>query len=156
MSLSAVVRVDDRGYDNGVISAVLINLHEDLSHNRPTKEQELIMSIGSDGILVGVIMAGLLADNRGRKFGIYAGCFMFLIGSRLQAAAFSVAQMTVGRFVMGLGDESAAMIIIHPSAPPSPACEAAGFGVVGHHYREKWACIFPALHPAIDQCLAVG
>lgn len=36
---------------------------------------------------------------------------MFIIGSIVQAVAYSVAQMTVGRFVVGLGVGSAAMII---------------------------------------------
>lgn len=36
---------------------------------------------------------------------------MFIIGAILQAIAFSLAQMSVGRFVVGLGVGSAAMII---------------------------------------------
>lgn len=57
-------------------------------------------------------MAGLPADRFGRKLGIYLGCLLFLIGSVIQAASFSVVQMTVGRFIVGLGVGSAAMIIV--------------------------------------------
>lgn len=47
----------------------------------------------------------------GRKFGIYLGCLLFIAGSVIQAAAFDVAQMSAGRFIVGLGVGSAAMII---------------------------------------------
>lgn len=72
----------------------------------------MVTSLTSGGALVGALIAGLPADKYGRKFGIYAGCALFLIGSVVQAAAFSVAQMAVGRFVVGLGVGSAAMIIV--------------------------------------------
>jgi MFS transporter, SP family, solute carrier family 2 (myo-inositol transporter), member 13 len=39
------------------------------------------------------------------------GCFLFVIGAILQATSYSLAQMTVGRFVVGLGVGSAAMIV---------------------------------------------
>lgn len=100
------------GYDTGVISAVLVNLHSDLGHVLSSSEQELITSLTSGGALVGAVIAGMTADKYGRKFGIYIGCFLFLVGSILQAAAFSLAQMSVGRFVVGLGVGSAAMIIV--------------------------------------------
>ncbi|KAF6826845.1 myo-inositol transporter [Colletotrichum plurivorum] len=99
------------GYDTGVISAVLVSLKSDLGHELSSSEQELVTSITSGGALIGAIMAGLPADRYGRKLGIYVGCVLFLIGSIIQAAAFSVVQMTVGRFVVGLGVGSAAMII---------------------------------------------
>lgn len=61
--------------------------------------------------MVGAVIAGLTSDRYGRKLGVYLGCFLFVIGAVLQAAAFTLAQMTVGRFVVGLGVGSAAMII---------------------------------------------
>ncbi|CCF36464.1 myo-inositol transporter [Colletotrichum higginsianum] len=99
------------GYDTGVISAVLVSLKDDLGHELDSHEQELITSITSGGALLGALIAGLPADRYGRKLGIYLGCLLFLIGTIIQAAAFSVAQMTVGRLVVGLGVGSAAMII---------------------------------------------
>ncbi|KAH7143575.1 general substrate transporter [Dactylonectria macrodidyma] len=99
------------GYDTGVISAVLVTLKDDLGHELSSKEQELITSLTSGGALVGALIAGLPADKYGRKLGIYVGCFLFLVGSVIQAASFTVAQMSVGRFVVGLGVGSAAMII---------------------------------------------
>ncbi|RYO81935.1 hypothetical protein DL764_009689 [Monosporascus ibericus] len=99
------------GYDTGVISAVLVSLGDDLGHKLSSKEQELITSITSGGALLGALIAGLPADKFGRKFGVYAGCVLFFVGSVIQAASYTVAQMTVGRLVVGLGVGSAAMII---------------------------------------------
>lgn len=100
------------GYDTGVISAVLVSLGDDLGHKLSSSEQELITSLTSGGALIGALIAGLPADKYGRKLGIYIGCVLFLIGSIIQAAAFSLPQMAVGRFVVGLGVGSAAMIVV--------------------------------------------
>ncbi|KAJ9157292.1 Myo-inositol transporter [Pleurostoma richardsiae] len=99
------------GYDTGVISAVLVNLGDDLGHELSSSEKELVTSLTSGGALIGSLIAGLPADRFGRKFGINVGCILFLVGSVIQASAFSIVQMSVGRFVVGLGVGSAAMII---------------------------------------------
>jgi SP family myo-inositol transporter-like MFS transporter 13 len=99
------------GYDTGVISAVLISLKSDLGHVLSSSEQELITSITSGGALVGAVIAGLFADRFGRKLPLYLGCFVFSVGAIIQAAAYSLTQMTIGRFIVGLGVGSAAMVI---------------------------------------------
>jgi SP family myo-inositol transporter-like MFS transporter 13 len=100
------------GYDTGIISAVLVYLGDDLN-NRPasSNEKELITSLCSGGAFIGAIIAGLTADKFGRKMAIYAGCFLFTLGAILQAAAYSIAQMAVGRLVVGFGVGSAAMVV---------------------------------------------
>ena len=60
---------------------------------------------------VGAIIAGLTADKYGRKIAIYVGCILFTIGAILQAASYSIAQMAVGRLVVGFGVGSAAMVV---------------------------------------------
>jgi SP family myo-inositol transporter-like MFS transporter 13 len=89
-----------------------VSIGSDLGHEISSSEAELITSITSGGALIGALMAGIPADRYGRKLGIYIGCVLFFIGSVLQAASFTVAQMTVGRFVVGLGVGSASMIIV--------------------------------------------
>lgn len=95
------------GYDTGVISAVLVTLGTDLGKALTSSEQELITSITSGGALIGAVVAGMTSDKYGRKFGVYFGCVLFIAGAVIQAAAYSLAQMTVGRFVVGLGVGSA-------------------------------------------------
>jgi SP family myo-inositol transporter-like MFS transporter 13 len=100
------------GYDTGIISAVLVYLDNDLN-GRPTSsgEKELITSLCSGGAFIGSIIAGLTADKYGRKIAIYVGCVLFTIGAILQASSYTIAQMAVGRLVVGFGVGSAAMVV---------------------------------------------
>lgn len=109
------------GYDTGIISAVLVYIGSDLGQTLNAGNRELITSITSGGAFFGAIAAGLSADRFGRKIAIYVGCALFIIGAILQATAFSLAQMTVGRLVVGLGVGSAAMIVPLYIAEVAPA-----------------------------------
>ncbi|KAF2149676.1 general substrate transporter [Myriangium duriaei CBS 260.36] len=99
------------GYDTGYISSVLVTIGTSLGHNLSSNEQELVTSLTSGGALVGAICAGTTADRFGRKMPIWAACATFVLGTLLQAAAYSLAQFAVGRFIVGLGVGSAAMIV---------------------------------------------
>jgi len=99
------------GYDTGIISAILVYLGNDLGKTLNSSEKELVTSSTSGGAFIGAVVAGLCADRYGRKMGIYTGCILFIIGAIIQAASYSIAQMTVGRAVVGLGVGSAAMIV---------------------------------------------
>lgn len=99
------------GYDTGYISSVLVTIGTSLGHELSTSEQELVTSLTSGGALVGAVGAGLTADRYGRKMPIWAACVVFMIGTTLQTASFSLPQFAVGRFVVGLGVGSAAMIV---------------------------------------------
>lgn len=90
------------GYDTGYISSVLVTIGTSLGHVLSSSEQELVTSLTSGGALVGAVGAGLTADRFGRRMPI---CTI------LQTAAYSVAQFAVGRFVVGLGVGSAAMVV---------------------------------------------
>lgn len=98
------------GYDTGYISSVLVTLGRALGHELSHSEEELVTSLTSGGALVGAVYAGLSADKWGRKMPIWVACALFLIGTILQTAAFSVPQFAVGRFIVGLGVGSASMI----------------------------------------------
>lgn len=99
------------GYDTGYISSVLVTIGTSLGHVLSSSEQELVTSLTSGGALVGAVFAGLTADRFGRKMPIWAACALFIIGTVLQTAAYSLAQFAVGRFVVGLGVGSAAMVV---------------------------------------------
>jgi SP family myo-inositol transporter-like MFS transporter 13 len=99
------------GYDTGIISAVLVYLGNDLDGRiMNSAEKEAITSLCSGGAFIGAIIAGLTADRYGRKAGIYVGCVLFTVGAIIQGAAYTFAQMCVGRLVVGFGVGSAAMI----------------------------------------------
>lgn len=87
-------------------------MEDDLGHKLTTSESELITSLTSGGALVGALIAGLLTDRFGRKLGMYIGCALFFTGSIIWSSSFSVPQMSLARFIVGLGVGSAAMIIV--------------------------------------------
>jgi SP family myo-inositol transporter-like MFS transporter 13 len=94
-----------------IVSAVLVYLGKDLDGRlMNAQEKEAITSLCSGGAFFGAIVAGIYADKFGRKTGIYIGCLLFTIGAVIQAASYTFAQMCVGRFIVGLGVGSAAMI----------------------------------------------
>lgn len=90
---------------------MLVTIGSSLGHTLSSSEQELVTSLTSGGALVGAVYAGLTADRFGRRMPIWAACIVFVIGTILQTAAFSLAQFAVGRFVVGLGVGSAAMVV---------------------------------------------
>ena len=99
----------------------MVYLNKDLGKELGSGEKELITSITSGGAFFGAIIAGMTADRFGRKGAIYVGCILFIIGAILQATAYSLAQMTVGRLVVGFGVGSAAMIVPLYIAEVAPA-----------------------------------
>ncbi|OGM48349.1 putative MFS sugar transporter [Aspergillus bombycis] len=110
------------GYDTGIISAVLVYIHDGLdSRTLTSNEKELITSLCSGGAFFGAIVAGLTADKLGRKAAIYFGCALFTIGAILQGAAYTIIQMAVGRVVVGFGVGSAAMVVPLYIAEVAPA-----------------------------------
>ncbi|KAE8389499.1 general substrate transporter [Aspergillus alliaceus] len=110
------------GYDTGIISAVLVYIHEGLNTRTLTSnEKELITLLCSGGAFYGAIMAGLTADKHGRKAAIYFGCVLFIVGAVLQGAAYMTVQMAVGRVIVGFGVGSAAMVAPLYIAEVAPA-----------------------------------
>ncbi|KAK7206019.1 hypothetical protein BZA70DRAFT_266363 [Myxozyma melibiosi] len=98
------------GYDLSIISGVLLMVGTDLGHTLSSNQQELLTSITSGGAFIGALCAGLMLDRFGRRFVIGLGAIFFTAGSVIQASSYSLAQMTVGRLVVGLGIGEAAMV----------------------------------------------
>lgn len=71
------------GYDTGIISAVLVYLHDDLN-GKPTtsNEKQLITSLCSGGAFFGAIVAGLTADKVHLPQGISISAHWCSLGER--------------------------------------------------------------------------
>lgn len=110
------------GYDTGVISGVLVVIGSDLDH-RPLSDsdKELITTLCAAGAFCGAIVAGISADKFGRRPAIWFASILFTIGAIIQATAYTMAQMCVGRVMIGLGVGSASMIVPLYIAELSPA-----------------------------------
>ena len=89
------------GYDLGVIVGALPALVEqfDLS---PAWEG-MVVAGASLGQVCGAIVGGHLTDKLGRKTMIRAQCFALSAGSILVATSSGVAQLLIGRIIMGFG-----------------------------------------------------
>lgn len=62
-----------------------------------------------------------IQNQFGRKMAMYLGCVLFVAGVVIQAASYTVAQMAVGRLVIGFGVGSAAMVLPLYVAEIAPA-----------------------------------
>ncbi|KAK7206404.1 general substrate transporter [Myxozyma melibiosi] len=110
------------GYDLAIISGVLVMLGTSLDHHvLSSNQQELLTSITSGGAFLGALMAGFMLDRFGRRTVIGIGAIIFTLGSLIQALSWSLAQMTVGRLVVGLGIGEAAMVAPIYIAEVAPA-----------------------------------
>lgn len=99
------------GYDTGVISGVLVVIGNALD-NKPlsSSEKELITALCAAGALIGAIIAGVTADKYGRKPAIWFASVLFTIGAIVQASSYTIAQMCIGRVLIGLGVGSASTV----------------------------------------------
>jgi SP family myo-inositol transporter-like MFS transporter 13 len=99
------------GYDTGVISGVLVVLGNDLN-NRPLSDsdKEVITTLCAVGAFIGAIVAGITADKYGRKPATWFASVLFTIGALVQATSYTMAQMSAGRLLVGLGVGSASMV----------------------------------------------
>jgi MFS transporter, SP family, solute carrier family 2 (myo-inositol transporter), member 13 len=99
------------GYDTGVISGVLVVIGSDLDGRLLTSnEKELITALCAAGALIGAIIAGITADKYGRRPAIWFASVLFTAGALVQALSYSIIQMCIGRFLIGLGVGSASMV----------------------------------------------
>ncbi|KAE8333617.1 general substrate transporter [Aspergillus sergii] len=91
------------GYDTGIISSALVVFHRDLGHDLSREEKQLLTSLTSGGAFIGALIAALTTDAIGRKMVIGLGCIWFTVGSVLASSAYSVALMSIARFIIGVG-----------------------------------------------------
>jgi MFS transporter, SP family, sugar:H+ symporter len=104
------------GYDSGYISSVMAMGRFKYEYGHPvpismdptgysygTWQRSLTVSILSAGTFFGALISGVLADWKGRRSTIIAGCFVFIVGVVIQLCDTHVAALVVGRLVAGFG-----------------------------------------------------
>lgn len=101
------------GYDQGVMSGLLTG--EAFTRTFPEIDttnggggssslQGTVVAIYEIGCFFGAIFCLLAGEYLGRRRSIMIGCVVLSIGAALQASAFGIPQMIVGRIVAGLGN----------------------------------------------------
>ncbi|KAF4547697.1 Sugar (and other) transporter-like protein 9 [Elsinoe fawcettii] len=96
------------GYDQAVFSGVLVTQNfletHDLVGPSRTNVLSTVAAIYNIGCLVGAIVAFTIGERLGRKKTILLGTSIMTMGAILCAASFSLAQMFVGRIILGIGN----------------------------------------------------
>ncbi|KAK2613986.1 hypothetical protein N8I77_000851 [Diaporthe amygdali] len=101
------------GYDQGVMSGLLtgsaftaqfpeIDTNEG-SHGSASL-QGTVVAIYEIGCFFGSILALVFGEKLGRRMTILIGCLILCVGGALQASAYSIPHLIVGRIVAGLGN----------------------------------------------------
>ncbi|EJD45345.1 general substrate transporter [Auricularia subglabra TFB-10046 SS5] len=96
------------GYDQGVFSGVVVTdnflvLHDLVGPTR-TKVLSTVTAIYNVGCFLGAIIAFTIGERTGRKWSIINGTTVMAVGAVLQASSYSLAQMFVGRIILGIGN----------------------------------------------------
>ncbi|MDM1544415.1 MFS transporter [Ignatzschineria indica] len=89
------------GYDTVAIGYIAPSLIEEWGIEKP--ELASVMSAGLFGIAIGAIAFGPIADRIGRKIMLIVSVLVFGIGTLLSAYSQSLDQLTLLRFITGIG-----------------------------------------------------
>ena len=76
----------------------------DLDNGGSASLQGLVVSIYEIGCFVGALVCLFFGEYLGRRWSIMIGCTILSVGAVLQAAAFGIPQMIIGRIVAGIGN----------------------------------------------------
>ena len=92
------------GYDQGVFGGVLTNpAFIEVFDNPSAVVQSQLVSTYYLGAVFGALASNYIGDKIGRKRAILLGCIFLAVGGALQAAAYGLPMMLVGRIVGGIG-----------------------------------------------------
>lgn len=92
------------GYDQGVFGGILSNpaFQEQFDHPDATIEGQIVSSYVL-GCIIGAFTSMFLGDRLGRRKSIGVACTFLTAGGVLQATAFTLPHMIVGRILSGIG-----------------------------------------------------
>ncbi|KFY67099.1 hypothetical protein V496_01753 [Pseudogymnoascus sp. VKM F-4515 (FW-2607)] len=101
------------GYDQGVMSGLLTGsaftnqfpeIDTTPGGNGSSSLQGTVVAIYEIGCFFGAIFCFMFGERLGRRYSIMLGCVVLAIGGALQASAYNIPHMIVGRIVAGLGN----------------------------------------------------
>lgn len=91
------------GYDQGVFGGLLDNdpFLRTFNYSNTTINGQIVATYDI-GCIIGTLLSMYAGDKLGRRRSILVGCCVLIVGTVLQASAFALAQMIVGRVVAGI------------------------------------------------------
>ncbi|KAI0439501.1 general substrate transporter [Xylaria telfairii] len=92
------------GWDQGVMAMIIAD-ERWLKLMQPANDWSVgfVISIYNIGCVIGALTIGFFADVCGRERTISLASTVFIVGALLQAASTTIAQISLGRLVLGLG-----------------------------------------------------
>ncbi|KAL4763080.1 sugar porter family MFS transporter [Aspergillus foveolatus] len=99
------------GYDLGVIAEALASPSLIDAFQADATERGAVTSVFTGGAFFGAYFAGPLGDHAGRKWTIFVGALIFILGGSLQTAAQNLSYLYAGRSIAGLGVGILVMIV---------------------------------------------
>ncbi|KAK2788414.1 hypothetical protein FQN51_002907 [Onygenales sp. PD_10] len=91
------------GYGQGVMGVIVADERwQDLMKPKSSWVSGMVISLYDVGCFIGSMAVGSLADIYGRERTLALSSVIFVIGAVLQAASYSIAQITIGRIVLGV------------------------------------------------------
>lgn len=111
------------GYDGSLMGAInsypQYREYFGFSLTEGTPGTGIVYAIYTIGNLVGSFAAGPATDWKGRKWGMFIGCLIIIVGTCVQASSTNLGGFMGGRFVLGFG------VAITSTAGPAYASEMA-------------------------------
>ena len=107
------------GYDIGIISTTLLSIQKDIPMTS-LQEGWFVGMIGAGGFL-GCAVAGPMCDMFGRWKTMFFQNVIFAIGALITASSHSLAQLLIGRFLVGIASVTSAIAGVPYMTEISPA-----------------------------------
>ncbi|KAF2427264.1 general substrate transporter [Tothia fuscella] len=127
------------GYDGSLMGGInAMDTYRDYFHfpkNKGTPSTGIVYAIYTIGNMVGSFAAGPATDFRGRRWGMFIGSSIIIIGTCIQGPSRNLAQFMAGRFILGFG------VAITSAAGPAYVSEMAHpayRGVITGVYNTFW------------------
>ncbi|GAW13474.1 hypothetical protein ANO14919_028600 [Xylariales sp. No.14919] len=92
------------GWDQGVMAMIIAD-ERWLKLMQPANDWSVgfVISIYNIGCVIGALTIGLFADSCGRERTISLASTVFIFGALLQAVSYTIAQISIGRLILGVG-----------------------------------------------------
>ncbi|KAF8543136.1 general substrate transporter [Trichophaea hybrida] len=125
------------GYDGSLMGAInaMKSYEKQFGMKTTGASTGFVFAIYTLGNICGSFFAGPLTDTWGRRWGMFIGAVIIIIGTCIQAPADSMAQFKGGRFVLGFG------VAMTATAGPSYVAEIAHpayRGIITGIYNSFW------------------
>ncbi|KAK1530165.1 uncharacterized protein CCOS01_05268 [Colletotrichum costaricense] len=154
------------GFDSSLMGAInaMPPYQETFGLSSAGSTTGIVFMIYQVGQICSFPFCGMIADGWGRRWCIFIGCFIVLIGTAIQAPAQHLGQFVAGRFVLGFGASLASAAgpayvveLAHPSARGTMAGLYNNFWWLGnilagwttygsnHHIKTSWAWRIPTV-----------